>query len=66
MAWTMYILQCADNSLYTGITVDLERCLDEDSKGKGAQYTKHRGPVTVVFTELQETRGRALKERSGD
>jgi len=46
MAWTVYILECADTSLYTGITVDLARRLDEHSKGKGAKYTKHRGPFS--------------------
>lgn len=64
MAWTVYMLECADTSLYTGITMDLERRLDEHSKGKGAKYTKHRGPFTVVFTEFQETRGQALRREA--
>ncbi|MEO7862802.1 MAG: GIY-YIG nuclease family protein [Nitrospirales bacterium] len=64
MAWTVYMLECADTSLYTGITVDLARRLEEHSKGKGAKYTRHRGPFTVVFTELQETRGQALKREA--
>ncbi len=64
MAWMVYILKCADASLYTGITVDLERRLEEHSKGTGAKYTKHRGPFTLVFTEGQETRSQALKRES--
>ena len=64
MAWTVYMLECSDSSLYTGITMDLERRLVEHSKGKGAKYTKHRGPFAVVFTELQETRGQALKREA--
>ena len=64
MAWTVYMLQCADNSLYTGITMDLERRLKEHAKGKGAKYTKHRGPFTVVFTERQETKGQALQREA--
>ena len=64
MAWTVYMLECADTSLYTGITVDLKRRLEEHSKGKGAKYTKHRGPFTVVFTERQETRGQALQREA--
>ena len=64
MGWTVYMLKCADTSLYTGITLDLERRLDEHAKGKGAKYTKHRGPFTVVFTERQETRGQALKREA--
>ncbi|HBP89811.1 MAG TPA: endonuclease [Nitrospiraceae bacterium] len=53
MSWMVYILKCSDTSLYTGITVDLERRLDEHSKGKGAKYTKLCGPFTVVFTVTQ-------------
>ncbi len=64
MAWTVYMLECADTSLYTRITEDLERRLDEHSKGKGAKYTKNRGPFIVVFTERQETRGQALKREA--
>ena len=64
MGWTVYMLECADTSLYTGITLDLERRLAEHAIGKGAKYTKHRGPFTVVFTELQETRGQALKRET--
>lgn len=64
MAWTVYMLECADTSLYTGITVYLERRLEEHSKGKGAKYTKHRGPFTLVFNERQETRGQALKREA--
>jgi putative endonuclease len=64
MSWTVYMLECADTSLYTGITVDLERRLEEHSKGKGAKYTKHRGPFTVVFTEFKETMGQALKREA--
>jgi predicted GIY-YIG superfamily endonuclease len=64
MAWTVYMLECSDTSLYTGITVDLERRLEKHSKGKGAKYTKHRGPCAVVFTEFQETRGQALKREA--
>jgi len=52
MAWTVYMLECADTSLYTGITVDLARRLEEHSKGKGAKYTKHRGPFTVLLPAL--------------
>ena len=64
MGWTVYMLECADTSLYTGITLNLERRLAEHAKGKGAKYTKHRGPFTVVFTERQETRGQALKREA--
>ena len=64
MAWTVYMLKCSDDSLYTGITMNLERRLEEHLKGKGAKYTKHRGPFTVVFTERHETRGQALRKEA--
>lgn len=64
MGWTVFKLECDDTSLYTGITVDLERRLDEHLKGKGAKYTKHRGPFTVVFTESQDTMGQVLKREA--
>ncbi|MDR4482202.1 MAG: GIY-YIG nuclease family protein [Nitrospirales bacterium] len=63
MAWTVYMLECADTSLYTGITLDLERRLDEHAKGKGAKYTKHRGPFTVVFTERRRRRPGIKREK---
>lgn len=60
MKWVVYILECSDASLYTGITNDLARRLEEHSTGKGAKYTKHRRPVTVRYTEHQATKGAAL------
>ena len=48
MAW-VYIVECADGSYYTGSTVDLERRLWEHNQGIGANFTKTRLPVTLVF-----------------
>jgi len=51
--WTLYLLRCADDSLYTGITTDLQRRLSEHSgeggKGRGAKSLRGRQPVTVAF-----------------
>lgn len=58
--WTVYILRCADGSLYTGITNDLEARLVKHRKGTGAKYTRGRGPFEVIFTEQQPTKGCAL------
>ncbi|MFT5573317.1 MAG: putative endonuclease [Cryomorphaceae bacterium] len=61
MNWKVYILRCADNSLYTGITTDLERRLTEhnsDNK-KGARYTRARRPVNLVYHEACEDRAQA-------
>jgi len=50
MAW-MYILICADDSYYVGSTKDIERRLWEHQSGSGAQYTAHRLPVKLVYSE---------------
>lgn len=60
MKWMVYILECSDGSLYTGITNDMERRLKEHRTGRGAKYTKHRRPVTVQYTEYQDTKSAAL------
>ncbi len=60
MTWIVYILECSDKSLYTGITNDLERRLEEHNTGKGAKYTKHRGPLRVRYAESQDTKSAAL------
>ncbi|MCX5724251.1 MAG: GIY-YIG nuclease family protein [Nitrospirae bacterium] len=60
MKWIVYILECSDKSLYTGITNDLKRRLEEHRTGKGAKYTKHRSPLAVRYTEYQDTKGAAL------
>ena len=49
--WYTYIVKCSDGSLYTGITTDLERRVDEhNSSNKGAKYTKIRRPVKIVYS----------------
>lgn len=62
MSCTVYILTCADKTLYTGITADLTRRLLEHNSGKkGAKYTRSRRPVTVVYQEKATTKSAALK-----
>ncbi len=47
--WFVYIVHCGkDDSLYTGITTDIERRLKQHNEGKGAKYTKGRGPITLI------------------
>ena len=60
MKWLVYILECSDNSLYTGITNNLERRLEEHRTGRGAKYTKHRNPLRVRYTEYRRTKSAAL------
>ena len=59
----LYILQCADDTLYTGITTDLERRVEEhNSSLLGAKYTRGRRPVKLVYSEKYETRSLATRE----
>jgi len=63
--WYVYIVQCSDSSLYTGITVDLERRVEEhNTSNKGAKYTKSRRPVHLVYSETQHDRSSASKRES--
>lgn len=60
--WSVYILECADKSLYTGITTDLQRRLTEHNEGKlGAKYTRPRRPVKMVYSEPADSRSSASK-----
>jgi putative endonuclease len=61
MEWTVYILKCADGSLYTGITNDLKTRLQKHECGKGAKYTRGRGPYKVVLSETHPDKSSALK-----
>lgn len=60
-AWFVYVLRCADDSLYTGVTTDVERRCAEHSAGNGARYTRGRLPVQLMFTERHESRSSALR-----
>jgi putative endonuclease len=64
MKWIVYILECSDKSLYTGITNDLHRRLEAHDRGLGAKYTKHRRPLTIRYGEIQKTKGAALKREA--
>lgn len=59
--WSVYILQCADNTLYTGITNDVSKRIDTHNQGLGAKYTRGRLPVTLLYKTGDMTRGEALK-----
>ena len=64
MHWIVYMLECADTSLYTGITNDLDRRLAEHAAGKGARYTKGRGPFRLVYRETCQSRAEASKRET--
>jgi len=59
--WIVYILQCADGSLYTGITTDLKRRIAAHEAGRGAKYTKGRGPFKLMYRETCVDRAHASK-----
>ena len=59
--WTLYILECKDGSLYTGITDNLERRLAAHSAGKGAKYTRGRNPLILRYTETCESHSQSLR-----
>ncbi|WP_166820492.1 UV DNA damage repair endonuclease UvsE [Thalassoroseus pseudoceratinae] len=59
--WFVYILRCADGSLYTGITNDLKRRIEQHNAGTASRYTRSRLPVTRVYQEEQRNQSSALK-----
>ncbi|MEA1917465.1 MAG: GIY-YIG nuclease family protein [Campylobacterota bacterium] len=62
MSYSVYIVKCSDNTLYTGIAKDVTKRLDEhNNSSKGAKYTKARRPVTLLHVEELEDRSSASK-----
>lgn len=59
--WYLYILRCGDGTLYTGITTDVEKRLEAHRSGKGAKYTRGRGPLELVYRECCGDHSDALK-----
>ncbi len=60
-SWKVYMLRCGDGSLYTGIAVDVKSRLSVHQSGKGAKYTRGRGPLALVYEEACPDKGTALK-----
>jgi len=59
--WYVYILRCGDGTLYTGITDDVSARLQAHRDGKGAKYTRGRGPLELVYQEESENHSAAAK-----
>lgn len=57
----VYIIECKDNTLYTGWTTDINRRIDEHNHGIGSKYTRARKPVTLKYLEEFETNKEAMK-----
>ena len=60
----VYILECADHSLYTGITTDVERRFKEHKEQRGGYYTSAKVALKMLYTEEQPNRSRALKREA--
>ncbi len=60
-AWHLYLLRCGDGTLYCGIALDVLARLKQHQEGKGAKYTRGRGPLELVYEETCGTRTDALK-----
>ncbi len=61
MDWNVYIIQCSDNTLYTGITNDLEKRFVAHSQQTGAKYFRGRSPEKIVYLETEHNRSTASK-----
>lgn len=62
--WYLYILRCGDGTLYRGITTDIQRRLDAHRCGKGAKYTRGRGPLELIYQEECGAHSEALKREA--
>ncbi len=62
--WWVYILRCADGSLYCGVTNDRARRLRQHNDGTGARYTRSRRPVEMIWSEEAEDRPAALRREA--
>lgn len=64
MIWCVYILRCADDTLYTGITNNFDSRLAAHESGLGAKYTKGRGPFKLIYKENFDSRSEASKREA--
>ena len=62
--WFVYMVRCADGSLYTGVTTDLQRRVAEHNSDKAARYTRSRQPVTLVYQESAASRSLACQREA--
>lgn len=60
--WYVYLARCSDNSLYCGITNNLQKREKTHNEGKGSKYTRARRPIEFVWWEIAESKGDALRK----
>ena len=63
--WFVYLIRCGDGTLYCGIALDVEGRLKLHQEGKGAKYTRGRGPLALVYREACGTKAEALRRERG-
>ncbi|HJW08759.1 MAG TPA: GIY-YIG nuclease family protein [Holophagaceae bacterium] len=63
-SWSVYLLRCGDGTLYCGIAKDVAARLEQHRAGKGARYTKGRGPLVLIFQESCPSRPDALRREA--
>jgi len=63
-SWIVYILKCCDDTLYTGITNDIDKRIQSHNNGTGAKYTRFRTPVELIFKETCSDRSDASKREA--
>jgi predicted GIY-YIG superfamily endonuclease len=61
LIWWVYLLRCADGTLYCGIALEVEARLKQHQEGKGAKFTRGRGPLALVHREACEGKSKALQ-----
>jgi putative endonuclease len=61
MNWSVYIILCSDESLYTGITIDIDRRINQHATGLGAKYFRNRSPKELAYLETGHNRSSATK-----
>ena len=64
MTWHIYIIECKDGLLYTGITNNLERRINAHNTGNGGRFTKYRAPVRLLYNEKLSTKPNALRREA--
>jgi putative endonuclease len=64
MPWRVYIVECKDGKLYTGITNNLLRRINEHNSGNGSRFTKYRLPVRLLYAQKVSGRSEALKREA--
>lgn len=64
LGWTVYVLRCADGTLYTGVTTDLERRLSQHNAGTASACTRVRRPVALAWKKTRFTRSAALRREA--